>query len=154
MKFHRIAVFTSVAALAAGGSGAAFAASGSSDSAKSGTKKECAGKGHPRGGPEADVAKALGITAKELRTQLKSGKKLSAIASSKGKTLDDVKAAVKAALKTRLDKAVADGKLTQAQVDERLSHVDDFVDAMESGKKPPRPAGGMGGPGGPPPVGS
>jgi hypothetical protein len=153
MKFNKIAVFATVGALTAGGSGAAFAASGSDKDSGSGSNKECVGKGHPRGGgPEADIAKALGITAQELRTQLKSGKKLSEIATAKGKTLDDVKAAVKVTLKTRLDKAVADGKLTQTQADDRLAHVDDFVDAIESGKKPPRPPGGKGGPGGPPPA--
>ena len=53
-------------------------------------------------------------------------------------------------MKTKLDKAVADGKITQKQADEQLSKVDTLIDDIEAGKKPPKPpGGGPGGPGGP-----
>jgi uncharacterized protein (DUF433 family) len=71
-----------------------------------------------------DIAKALGITREELRTQLRDGKSIADIAKAQGKSLDDVRAALKADAKTAADKAVKDGDLTQKQADELLSHLD------------------------------
>ena len=93
------------------------------------------GFGHgfgPRGGGPAgalfpSLPKALGITAEELRTQLRDGKSIADIAKAQNKSLDDVRSAMKADAKTKADKAVADGDLTQAQADELLSHLDEAL---------------------------
>ncbi|HEV7882865.1 MAG TPA: hypothetical protein VGO81_04805 [Solirubrobacteraceae bacterium] len=91
----------------------------------------------PRGGAFLDVAKALGITRAQLETQLRAGKSLADIAKAHGKSLDDVRAALKADAKTRLDKAVKAGDLTQAQADEILAHIDEGL-AHLGDAAPPR----------------
>jgi uncharacterized protein (DUF433 family) len=85
------------------------------------------GPGLHRGGIVLDLAKALGITRQQLHDQLRAGKSVADIAKAQGKSLDDVRAAVKADAKQRADKAVKDGDLTQAQADELLSHLDDAL---------------------------
>ena len=87
-------------------------------------------RGRPGGGPVAGVAKALGITERQLVTRLRNGRTIEQIAKAEGKSLADVKAAVRASLKTRLDAAVKAGRLTQAQADEMLDHADDIVDHL------------------------
>jgi uncharacterized protein (DUF433 family) len=88
-----------------------------------------------------DVADALGTTPAKLVEQLRAGKSLADVAKANGKSLDDVRSALKAAAKTRLDKAVANGDLTQKQADEILTHVDGMLKAIESGRmlRPPGP---------------
>jgi hypothetical protein len=81
----------------------------------------------PAGAIFPSLAKALGITGAELRTQMRAGKSIADIAKAQGKSLDDVRTALKADAKTQADKAVADGDLTQAQADELLSHLDDAL---------------------------
>jgi hypothetical protein len=83
------------------------------------------GPGH--GGPLDDVADALGIGEQRLFEQLRAGTSLAAIAKANGKTLADVRAAVKASVTERLDDAVADGDLTKAQRDEMLEHLDEHL---------------------------
>jgi polyhydroxyalkanoate synthesis regulator phasin len=99
--------------------------------------------GPGRGGPGAlgglrqglldDVADALGTTPAKLFSELRAGKSLADVAKANGKSVDDVRSAVKAAVKTRLDKAVADGDLTQKQADAMLERVDDMLEKIESG---------------------
>jgi hypothetical protein len=84
-------------------------------------------RGGPRGAFFPDLATALGITRAELQTQLRAGKSITDIAKAQGKTLDDVRASLKADAKTKADKAVADGDLTQKQADELLAHLDDAL---------------------------
>ena len=146
MNLKQLTATAAVCALAAGGTGAAVAATSSDSGSGSSKSAKCAKPGH-RGGPLKDIAAALGIKVSSLQSQLKDGKKLSEIATAQGKTLDEVKTAVKASLKTKLDKAVADGRITQDQADKQLARVDTMIDNIEAGKKPPRP--GKGGPGGP-----
>jgi hypothetical protein len=64
------------------------------------------------------AAKALGLSEDELFQRLRDGKTLEEIAKAEGKSLDDVKAAMKTAMKAQLGEAVKAGKLTQAQADE------------------------------------
>ena len=87
-----------------------------------------------------EVADALGTTPPKLVEQLRAGKSLADVAKANGKSLDDVRSALKAAAKTRLDKAVKAGDLTQKQADEILAHVDDMLEKIESGRMP-RPLG-------------
>ncbi len=65
----------------------------------------------------AVVAKALGMTASDLRVALVSGKTLQDLATSKNVQLQTVVDAITAAVKADLDQAVKDGLLTQAQAD-------------------------------------
>lgn len=108
------------------------------------------GGGH-HGGPDghhgggrfllSDAAKALGISESKLMTQLRDGKTLTAIAKANGKTLADVKAAVKDAATKRLDADLKAGKITQAQHDEEVSELDDEIADLGDFH------GGRGGPG-------
>ncbi|MEA2129276.1 MAG: hypothetical protein QOJ85_2167, partial [Solirubrobacteraceae bacterium] len=76
-----------------------------------------------RGAVFVDLAKSLGITRAQLEAQLRAGKSLADIAKAQGKSLDDVRATLKADAKARIDKAVKDGDLTQAQADEFLARL-------------------------------
>ncbi len=93
------------------------------------------------GGLDAAAA-YLGLNGDELQTQLASGKSLADIAKSKGKSVGGLVNAMVADAKKHLDEAVADGRLTQAQASEMLSHLEQGVRAMVDGT-PPR---GMPGP--------
>ena len=76
------------------------------------------------------VASTLGITTDELRSELTSGKTLSQIIAEHGKTVDEVVNALVAEAKTKLDQAVADGRVTQQQADEILSALPDRLKQM------------------------
>ena len=101
------------------------------------------------GGLLKPAADALGLTRRELATQLRAGKTLTEIAKAENKDVADVKAAVKRAATERLDAAVKAGRLTEAQRDEKLSRLDEHFDRFAEGKGPGR--GGRGGRFGPPP---
>lgn len=95
------------------------------------------GRGGPglRGELFDGLAKALGTTEDKLQEQLRDGKSIADIAKAEGKPLADVKASLKAAAKTKLDKAVADEDLTRKQADAVLERFDKHFDAFASGKK-------------------
>jgi hypothetical protein len=76
------------------------------------------------------VASYLGITQAQLRSALVSGKSLAQIAQAHGKTTDGLVAAIVAAAKTRLDKAVATGHLTSAQEQAILGKLDNVVKVL------------------------
>jgi hypothetical protein len=84
------------------------------------------GPGGPRGmGPAmrgglGAAAKALGMTETDLLTALRSGKSLAAVAKEKGVDVQKVVDALVAEAKERVANAVKDGRLTQAQADQRL----------------------------------
>mgnify|MGYP005845506039 CR=1 FL=1 len=79
------------------------------------------GRGMGFGGPLAGVrdvvTKLLGMTADEIRAERQNGKTLADIAKEKGVSEQQIIDAVVAEMKTTLDQAVKDGKLTQAQAD-------------------------------------
>ena len=79
-----------------------------------------------------DLAKALGTTEQKLKAQLRDGKSVADVAKANGKTLADVRSAVRAALKTRLDQAVADGELTRRQADHMLDRISQRITAIGS----------------------
>jgi hypothetical protein len=85
-----------------------------------------------RHGLLGDIAEALGTTQAKLFEQLRAGKSIADVAKANGKSMADVRAAVKAGVKSRLDKAVKAGDLTQKQM---LARVDKKLAAIESGKK-------------------
>jgi hypothetical protein len=80
------------------------------------------------------AAKYLGLTDAQLRTQLRSGKSLAQVADARNKSLDGLKSAIEAAVKSDLDKAVADKRLTQAQEDHILSDLHDRLDEIVNRK--------------------
>jgi hypothetical protein len=82
-----------------------------------------------------DIAEALGTTPAKLFASLRAGKSIADVAKANGKSLADVRSAVKASIKTRLDKAVKDDDLTQKQADALLERVDEKIDAVVSGKE-------------------
>jgi hypothetical protein len=81
-----------------------------------------------------ELGKALDLTQAKLFEQLRAGKSVADVAKSQGKSLDDVRSAVKGAAKTRADKAVKDGDITQAQADEMLSRLDDTLQNIDKAK--------------------
>ena len=77
-----------------------------------------------RGAPQmAEVAKALGMTEAELKTELQTGKSVAEIATAKNVSLDTIVSVVITAQTDRLKQAVTDGKLTQAQADTMLANL-------------------------------
>jgi hypothetical protein len=84
----------------------------------------------PFGGLDA-AASYLGLTEAQLRTKLENGKSLADVAKAQDKPVDGLVQALVDAAKTKLDAAVAAGRLTQSQADSILaglkSHVTDFV---------------------------
>jgi polyhydroxyalkanoate synthesis regulator phasin len=99
-------------------------------------------------GPLGDVAKALGISERKLFSELRDGKTLAEVAKAHGKSLDEVRAAVKASAEDHIAEAVKDGKLTQEQADEILEHLDERLQHLGEAR-PRRERHGFGFP--PPP---
>jgi len=87
-------------------------------------------EGAPFGGLGA-AASYLGLTDAQLRAKLESGKSLADVAKAQGKSVDGLVQALVDAAKTKLNAAVAAGRLTQSQADSILaglkSHITDFV---------------------------
>jgi methylphosphotriester-DNA--protein-cysteine methyltransferase len=103
---------------------------------------------HRRGGPFLldDAAKAIGISATSLMRQLHDGTTLGAIAKAHGKSLDDVKAAVKQAATDRIDADLKAGRITKEQHDWALSELDEHLDRLGDFDRfgPPPPPGRRG----------
>ncbi len=89
------------------------------------------GPGGPRGAMHQELAKALGISQEKLHEQLHDGKSVADIAKAQGKSLESVRDALRAAAKTRLDKAVAAGDLTRAQADDMLEHLEEHLSRLD-----------------------
>ena len=81
----------------------------------------------------------------ELRTQLREGKTIAAVAQEKGVDVQKVIDAMVAAQSQRIDQAVKDGKLTAEQAAERKQNLAARVTRHVNEGKPQRP-------GGPPPA--
>ena len=100
------------------------------------------GGGHGRGGrggPGLEAAAtALGLTADELRTELQDGSTIAEVASEKGVDLTTVTDALLAATKERLAEAVASGKITQEDADERLANAPERITDHVNGEIPER----------------
>ena len=103
------------------------------------------GRGGGHGGPGRQerramaldaAATALGTTADDLRTQLKSGSTLAQIATAKGVDVQTVIDALVAEAKTKLAQAVTDGKITQAQADTRTAKLTERITDMVNNGRP------------------
>jgi hypothetical protein len=103
--------------------------------------------------PLATVAKVLGITETELKTELQAGKSVSDVAKAKNIDLATVKAALLAEAKAHIDAEVAAGKHTAAEGVTKLAEVTSRIDTMltTSGlpARGPHGKGGHEGKGGP-----
>jgi uncharacterized protein YidB (DUF937 family) len=86
------------------------------------------------------AASYLGLTESQLDAKLDSGKTLAQIAKDQGKSVDGLVAVLKADMKQKLDRAVADGQITKAQEDEALKDADQRFRDLVNGKfmRPPR----------------
>lgn len=102
------------------------------------------------GGAGLDAAAAaLGTDAAGLRALLTDGKTIAQVAADKGVSVDTVIAAVVAAQTAKIDQAVTDGKLTQAQADTAKAGLTERATALVNGTLPAGPKGmGPGGKGG------
>ena len=76
------------------------------------------------------AAKYLGMTPKEIRTARQDGQSFAQIATSKGKSVDGLVAAIVAPAKARAAKAVSNGRLTQQRADELLARLTERVQAL------------------------
>ena len=98
--------------------------------------------GGPHGEGLAGAADYLGLTDDQLRARLQQGKSLADVAKAQGKSVDGLKAALKTALTAKLDEAVKDGRLTDAQKTEILAeidaHLDDLVNRTPPAGGPPQ----------------
>jgi len=84
------------------------------------------------------AASYLGLSEAELREQLADGKTLAEIAKAEGKSVDGLVQALVAEGKNRLDQAVTDGKLTQAQADELAQGLQERMTDLVNGELPER----------------
>jgi hypothetical protein len=73
------------------------------------------------------AASYLGLTEDQLRTELEGGKTLAQVAKDHGKSVDGLVDALLASAKQKLDRAVADGRLTKAQETEMLNGLKDRI---------------------------
>jgi hypothetical protein len=118
-----------------GGVGGALAASGPSTVSKAQGVAATAGPGHfrrlaIRRGIFRVTADYLGLTRRELFQQLRSGKSLAEVATAQGKTVDGLKTAILDAVKTRLDKAVTNSRITTAQEQTFLDRLKTRLDTL------------------------
>jgi hypothetical protein len=121
------------------------------------------GPGGGAGGPSGAVgrgpglavaAKALGIDASELRTDLQSGKTIAQVAKAKGVDVQTVIDAIVQDMQSHLADAVSNGRLSQAQADQMKAHATERATALVNGQRPAGPPPGMGAPGAPSASGS
>jgi hypothetical protein len=109
------------------------------------------GRGGMKGGMQlTTIATALGMTETDLRTELQAGKSVADVATTKSISLDKVISAIVDAETKNLQQAVTDGKLTQAQADQRIADLKANLPAQLAQKGLPAggPGRGHGGPGG------
>jgi len=80
------------------------------------------------------AADYLGLTVPALLEKLSSGQSLADIAKAQDKSVDGLKKAMVADAKERLDQAVENGMLTEAQAKEALSEIEKRIDDLVKGK--------------------
>jgi hypothetical protein len=98
------------------------------------------GKRHAPGVLLKAAAQYLGLDRAALVKDVRSGQTLAQIATARGKSVSGLEAAMVGAAKTKLDAAVAAGKLTPAQEQTRLARVQKLVDRLVNAKLARRPA--------------
>jgi polyhydroxyalkanoate synthesis regulator phasin len=76
------------------------------------------------------VADATGLTPRQVLDELRAGKTLAQIGQEHGKSQADLKAALLAALKQRLDEAVSRGRITAEQATRLLDQASQRIDGL------------------------
>ena len=109
----------------------------------------------PNGGPLGAAASYLGLSVPQLLDQLRSGKSLTQVASSKGKSTTGLENAIVSNERARLDKARAAGAITAAQEQRTLGRLQARVKALVNrtglhrfGHRLPQAPNGLPSPGG------
>jgi hypothetical protein len=96
--------------------------------------------GGKHGGPFARglhaAATYLDMTDKQLQQALVGGKSLAQVAKDRGKTVDGLVTALTNDAKQKLDTAVKNGHLTQAQADDMLKELQDKITDLVNGRFP------------------
>ncbi len=89
------------------------------------------------------AAQVLGMSADELKAELRQGKSLAQVAQEKGIGTDDFKSRLLSQVDQQLAQLVQQGRLTQQQADQLGQSIRDNIDAIVNaqGRPCPRPAG-------------
>jgi urease gamma subunit len=101
---------------------------------------------HRRGAHLEAAAEAISIEVDALRDALRDGQTIAEVAQANGVEVQTVIDALVADVSARLDEAVAEGRLTQDEADEKKAELDERITALVNGERPP--GGPRGGPGG------
>jgi polyhydroxyalkanoate synthesis regulator phasin len=102
-------------------------------------------RGHGRGGGHLETAaEIIGIATDTLMTALRDGETIAAVAEANGVDVESVIDALVAEHQEKLDEAVADGRLSQDEADERAADVNQRVTDMVNGELPERGDRGFG----------
>lgn len=101
------------------------------------------GRGAAWAGQPDAVAELLGLTAEEIQAERQAGKSLVEIAASKGVSEDTLVDTILSAKKEILAGLVADGKLTQEQMDLMVEHMTTQIKVMVERTDVGRAQGGM-----------
>jgi hypothetical protein len=105
--------------------GSALAAQSTRDKPRSGA---AAAKVHV--GLHRAAAEYLGLSRKELRTRVRSGKSLAQIAATEGKSVDGLKAALVIALRAKVDAAVTAGRITAVRAEKLRERAPALVERL------------------------
>ena len=89
-------------------------------------------------------AEYLGLTETELQQRLRDGQSLAQIARAEGKSVDGLEQALLKSATEKLAQAVEDGRITDAQRDELLEHLESNIEDMVNRAPGERPAFGPG----------
>ena len=150
LRASRVVAATAVVAALAGGGvlGQSFAVTNVAG-AQTGNDQRPGGHG-----PKLDAAaRALNLSADDLRSKLEGGKTIAQVAKDQGVDVQKVIDAMVADATAHIDQAVKDGKLTADQANERKSGLKDRITKLvndgppkDRGAGAPRDGGGPGGP--------
>ncbi len=86
--------------------------------------------------PVAAAAGYLGLSVTQLFNELRSGRSVAQIAKARGKSVSGLERAVTAAIKSRLDRAVASGRLTKSQEQQLLRTLSTRLGDLINGTPP------------------
>lgn len=98
--------------------------------------------GHGWGGNIGAIAEVLGLTADELKAEIKEGKTIAAIATEKGIAVQTVIDARVSEIKQKLNEQLTAGEITQEQYDTKLTAAVDHATKQVNGELPVRGEGG------------
>jgi hypothetical protein len=93
-------------------------------------------RGPHRGRFLAVAAEAIGIEADALRDALEGGQTIAQVAQANGVEAQAVVDALVDAVSTRIDEAVAEGRLTQEEADQKKAELPERMTALVNGQRP------------------